>query len=238
MEKSDGSIPHRAEGLRNLEYEGIGECREMKTRVLWRIFTRPGEFVDLLWRTPRCFHIAVVMTAVQVSIAFLPILLNREQCNFSAAAVIIIIVSGFTAAKFHLSALFLSLALFVSGGTSGKVLYRQSLSTTVYACLILLLGRMCAAVIAVIIALLRNTEFTMVSFVNVNTLLSAFDLPTFLVFEKADIFAAWFIGLVAIGVRRVLSFNRAASFSIAAADWLLLAAFQESLFQYLRSPIH
>ena len=209
----------------------------MRAREFWWIFTRPREVFDLLLRKPQCLRIAVAMTAVQVIIAFLPIMMNTKQFSSNAAVVILLVVAGFTALKFHVSALFLFMALLVAGRTSGKVLYRQLLSTTVHACLILLLGRMCAAVVTVIITLQRKTEFAMVSFVNVNTILSAFNLPTFLAFEKADIFAAWFIGLVAIGVRRTLPLNRAATLLIAGADWLLLAAFQESLFQYLRSPI-
>ncbi|HTR81205.1 MAG TPA: YIP1 family protein [Bacteroidota bacterium] len=205
--------------------------------TLRELIIRPQDFFERRQSRPTFLRYAVFTIVAQTAVAVFCVLMSDKTLNAWAIIGTIFLAGTILTTKLTAAVLFLYLAVLVLG-TRSKNLYRTCASITVHAWTPLLLGRLCAAICGFIIYCERGSDFSSITFVNVNAFLAAFHLPVFLMFEKADIFAAWFIIVFSLGIRISFSLNKIMAAIIAAADWIFVAALQESIFQYFKSSFY
>lgn len=201
------------------------------------LILRPREFFKRLTRRPVILRAATLILATHALIVLVSLLMHHTPLRPGTVIATVFLVVIIVFIKFNVSALFLYLVSMISGGRS-EHLYQQCLSVTVYSYVILMLGRLFAVALGIIVHYERGSDFSIVTLLNINNLLAALHLPAFMIFEKADVFAVWFIGVLTIGICTFSNFRKFSATFIALADWLFVAAVQESILQYLSLSFH
>jgi Yip1 domain len=201
------------------------------------LISRPRELFDRLAGRPVFLRAVTFIALVQTVIVLFCLCMKHSILSLETAAGSLVIVVSILSVKFAAAALFIYLVITISDGNSG-LLYRQCLSVAVYSYFVLLLGSFLAVMIGMVASWEKGTEFSIVTFLNVNNLLAAVHLPRLLMMERADIFGAWSVCLMAIGIGTLSSLKFPVCFFVALVEWSLVAAIQESVLQYLKLPFY
>ncbi len=205
----------------------------MNLHDICKLISRPREFFERLAGNPVFLRAATLIATTQIVIVIFCLWMKQLHLTLEIVIGSIVYVVMILIVKCFAAALFLYLVIVISGKRS-DYLYRQCLSVFVYCYFIVLLGSLSAVALGVVIHLGRGTVFSVVRFLNANNLLAAVHLPVFMALNKADIFAAWFVGELSIGTGALSALRFPATLFVALLDWIFVAAIQESITQLLR----
>ncbi len=201
------------------------------------LILRPRKFFERRLRQPVFLRAATCVSMAQATVVLFCLWMKHSTLTAEITMGSIVLVAALLSVRFGAGALFLYYVAVLSGSRS-ELLYRQCLSVVVYSYFIVLLEGVSAVVLGCIVCMVRGTNFSVVTFLNLNNLLALAHLPVFQILEKADIFAAWFIGMVAIGAGTFSSLRFSARVLVAFFDWIFVSAIQESITQFLKLSLY
>ena len=157
--------------------------------------------------------------------------IRLELISVAAACILTILIIWM---RYLTGGLFLFLLLRPFVENRGR-LFRNCVSAVVCCSAILVGGRGVAVVLGIVRVCLQRIPFSVPEFIGINSLLAALRLPTFLILRRADIFSAWYIGLLASAIKSIGELKRPWRIVCASADWLFVALVQEMIEEAFRT---